>query len=111
MGMKLTCLLYFALSASLLAPNATLRGVVTDGSGAVVASAKITIAGKGRVARTETSDRQGSYTFTGLAPGAYTLQAAAPRLFLPETEINIAAGLNSTDIRLSIAPVVESINV
>jgi hypothetical protein len=109
--MKLSCLLYFALSASLLAQNATLRGVVTDGSGAAVASAKITIAGKNRVSRTEASDRQGVYTFTSLAPGAYTLQASAPRLFLPEVEINLAAGMNTTDIRLSIAPVVESINV
>lgn len=109
--MKLLCLLYFALSASLLAQTATLRGVVTDGSGAAVPSAKITIAGKTGVSRSETSDRRGAYTFTDLAPGAHTLQASAPRLYLPEVEINLVAGMNTTSIRLSIASIVESIHV
>ena len=109
--MKVSCLLDLALSASLLAQTATLRGIVTDGSGAAVPSAKITLAGEKIAARTETSDRQGTYTFTGLAPGAYVVKASAPQLLLPEVEINLAAGMNTTDIRLSIAPVVESINV
>src|SRR3984893_18330900 len=109
--MKLSWIFYFALSAFLLAQTATLRGVVTDGGGAAVSSAKITLAGEKSASRTETSDRQGIYTFTGLAPGAYIIKAAAPQLFLPEVEVNLAAGMNTTDIRLSIAPVVESINV
>lgn len=72
-------------------------------------SAKITLVGPSN--SHETSDRQGTYIFTGLAPGVYIVKASAPRLFLPEVELNLAAGINTKDIRLSIAPVVESINV
>jgi hypothetical protein len=104
-------LLWLAAPASLLAQSATLSGVVTDGSGAVVPSAKVTLGGQHGDAKTETSNGHGAFTFTNLAPGSYTIQASAPQLTLAPTGINLVSGINSRDLQLSIAAVVESVNV
>ena len=109
--MKYVYLLCLALPTCLVAQTASLSGVVTDTSGASVAAAKITLIGQRRIARTATSDRQGSYIFNGLLPGPYTLQATAPQLILPQANVNLTPGMNTLDLQLKIVPVVERINV
>jgi len=58
---------------------ATLTGVVTDPSGAVVANAKITLrdAGSGSE-RNSVTDSQGFYTFASIPVGTYNLTIEAP---------------------------------
>jgi hypothetical protein len=58
---------------------ATLTGVVTDPSGAVVANAKITLrdAGSGSE-RAGVTDSQGFYTFASVPVGTYNLTIEAP---------------------------------
>lgn len=57
----------------------TLSGTVVDPTGAVIPGAAITIAPPGtNPAITTTSDSQGNFSVTGLAPGTYTVSAAAP---------------------------------
>jgi Carboxypeptidase regulatory-like domain len=66
------------------AQTASLRGMITDPTGAVVPNATVTITDSSDTARSAVSDRNGNYSFAGLPPGSYRLQASAPDLALPE---------------------------
>ena len=63
----------------------TLRGTVTDGSGAILPGATVELTGAaGKV--TAISDVNGQYRFQALTPGVYALQATlVPRLPLAPT--------------------------
>jgi len=66
----------FALSATLALAQTTasIRGTITDQSGAVVAGAKLTLANTGTgVARTKTSTADGSYLSDLVRVGTYKL--------------------------------------
>ena len=75
-------LIRFLLAISLMAVPAfaqtTLRGRVTDESGAVVPGAQITITGPGSLSRTTASGADGSYAFRDLPAGSYTVHASHP---------------------------------
>jgi hypothetical protein len=59
--------------------TATVRGVVTDGSGAAVPGAKVTVTEAGRnIPRTAATDDAGRYVVTALPPTGYTLTVEAP---------------------------------
>lgn len=80
------CLLVLVLallSWPVLAQQASLRGQVADESGAAVPGAIVTLTGTAG-ARTTKSAVDGTYSFTGLPAGVYTLRAVAPQLVLPE---------------------------
>ncbi len=70
------------LSTSMLwaqAIFATLTGIVTDSSGAVVANAKVTLRDVGSGSeRTSVTDSQGFYTFASVPVGTYDLTIGAP---------------------------------
>jgi hypothetical protein len=104
-------LLCLTAPVSLLAQSATLRGVVTDESGAVVPSATVTLAGPRGDTAAGTSNDRGAFTFANIAPGSYTIRVSAPQLTLGPIPINLAPGMNTRDLQLSVAAVVESINV
>jgi len=70
------------IAISALAQTATLRGQVTDESGALVPGAQVSLAGPGGVSKTTTAANDGSYAFRDLAPGDYIVQASAPSLAL-----------------------------
>ena len=53
------------------------RGQVTDPSGAVVPNAEVSATGSAGQASTTRTDAHGAYQISGLAPGVYTLTAAA----------------------------------
>ena len=85
---RLTPLHYFLLNlfAVLLAPaiasaqTASLRGQVVDQSGAVIPEASVTLTAPSGLVRKTATAESGFYTFAGLPPGQYTVQAAAPKL-------------------------------
>jgi hypothetical protein len=84
--------------------GASLRGQVTDPSGAIIPGAHVTLSGPGRSINV-TSDSGGNYSFTSVAPGNYTL-ATSVAGFTPfsESGVNIAPGQSKTlNITLSIA--------
>ncbi|MBZ5725560.1 MAG: carboxypeptidase regulatory-like domain-containing protein [Acidobacteriia bacterium] len=71
--------------------SGTLKGTLTDDSGAIIPGAAVTLAGNGvqKAARTQ---GDGSYTFAGLAPGDYTVKAAFPGFTAVEKPVTVNAG-------------------
>ena len=66
-------LLFFPFA--LLAQTATLRGVVTDDSGAIVPGAKITLTANTGTANTAVAGNDRSYSFTGITLGvSFTME-------------------------------------
>jgi hypothetical protein len=96
--------------APVFAQTSTLRGRVTDESGAMVPGATVTLAGP--VAKTATTGNDGAYSFTGLLPGSYTAQASAPNLVLPQpAKIALKPGVQTLNLQLKIASTTQQVTV
>ncbi|HYK91083.1 MAG TPA: TonB-dependent receptor [Acidobacteriota bacterium] len=81
----------------------SLRGQVTDTSGAVIPGAKIVLNGPSASVKTTTTDASGQYVFTDLPLGDYTVQASAPSLALPQpVPITLMAGENTLNLQLKV---------
>ena len=111
--MKLFLLSVTLFASSLLAQtSAIVRGVVSDESGAVVPGAKITLTAAGGAAKTISSGIDGAYSFAGLAPGNYTLQAGAPDLSLPPLpRLVLRPGVLTLDLKLKVSATVQQVTV
>ncbi len=105
--------LLIVLAANLPAQTAsgTLRGRITDPSGAVIASATVTATPAEGKSATAVSNSQGVYEFKGLAPGDYTVTVSAKGFAVDqEAAVKVSAGqVQQFDIALAIA--VEKQNV
>ena len=75
----LTAFAVFALPCAFAQTTGVIRGTVTDPSGAVIGSAKVTAILQGtNTNRTTTSDSRGEYVLPTLAVGKYTIEIEAP---------------------------------
>src|SRR5689334_17746286 len=89
------------VAAPVFAQNGTLRGQVTDESGAVVPGVRITLTGPGGLSKRTASGNDGSYSFSSLAPGAYNIQASAPGLSLKQpADVSVAGGTQTLSLLL-----------
>lgn len=71
-------MIWLPLSAQVV-PTATLNGMVTDPSGAVIPSAKVQVVNMATQVKKQTvSDAQGRFLFSFLLPGSYQLDVSAP---------------------------------
>ena len=105
-------LIFLLLASHLSAQTATLRGVVTDESGALVPAAKVLLTGPGSQTKSATSDGSGTYSFTGLTPGNYTVQASAPQLAQAQPgKIALKAGVQTLNLQLTVAAIEERVTV
>ncbi len=104
-----------ALGSSALWAQTTssLRGQVTDPSGAAIPNATVTVSGPANTVKVATSDASGNYTIVGLPAGAYTVRAFATGFTLFEKSgLDLAAGRPSTlDVPLSIATEKQEVTV
>jgi Carboxypeptidase regulatory-like domain len=94
-------------------PSGTLRGKVTDPSGAVISGATVTATTPTGQQTSAVSNSQGVYEVKGLAAGAYTVTAVANG-FAPDVEPNVAitAGqVQQFDLALGIAVKQEKVEV
>ncbi len=93
--------------------RATLRGSVSDEVGAVIVGAVITLTDAGGTAKTATSNADGAYTFTGLAPGKYSLRAEAAGFSASEeVEVDLSAARREpVNITLKVATVESEVKV
>jgi hypothetical protein len=113
MKLRLICSLLSALLAAfpLSGQTVSIRGQVTDESGALVPAATITLNGPSGVKATKAAS-DGSYTFAGLAPGNYTVQASAPDLALPQgVKISLKAGTQTLNLQLLVAATLQQVKV
>jgi hypothetical protein len=96
---------------TLAAQTVTLRGVVTDETGARVPSAKITVSGPGGDKLAASRD-DGSYFFPSLATGDFLVRASAPDLILPQpVKITLSGGIQTLDLQLKVAGTTQQITV
>ncbi len=80
------CALGLLLAVALFAQApASLRGTVTDPSGASIPGASVTVTGPGGLVRVAQTGNNGSYAIANLPPGVYTLRIAAKGFALFET--------------------------
>src|ERR1035441_8528267 len=97
---KLLHMSVFLLAATLFVSSAmaqpgtgTLRGTMTDDSGAVIPAANVTLTGRG-VTKAAQTQADGTYVFQGVAPGQYTVKAVLPGFATVSKPVNITAGGN-----------------
>lgn len=97
------CCVLVVLSASLAGAQtayaqsiSSVRGTVTDPSGAVVAKASVHLIDANAAERLTTTDDKGQYVFTGVTPGSYRLQVLVSGFdTFEQKDIQVAAGKES----------------
>jgi hypothetical protein len=111
--MKFLAVIPILLAAApcLFGQTATLNGRVTDESGAVVPTAKITINGPGISPRIVIAGTDGIYSFIGLPPGGYSITASAPQLAGQQTNITLRPGAQSINLELHVAATAAEVTV
>src|SRR5690349_24275068 len=104
--------LLFSVTVAAQQARGTLRGVITDELGAVIVGATVTLTDASGVEMKITTSGEGVYTFAGLAPGTYKIQAIANG-FTPSEQANVAVktGRQSLDISLKVAAIVDTVTV
>jgi hypothetical protein len=95
------------------AASGSLKGKVTDPTGAVIPKATITAVSPSGKKSTALSDGQGLYEIKGLAPGSYTVTASAEGFALDtEQNVTVTAGqAQQFDFALAVAAQEEKVNV
>ena len=90
----------------------SLRGQITDESGAFTSGVDVTLTGPSSLVQSTTTAADGSYSFTDLPPGDYTVQAVAPQLVLAEpAKISLKGGVQTLNLRLRVASLEQSVTV
>jgi hypothetical protein len=102
----LTAGLIILLTSALIAAQqnrGTLRGVITDQLGAVIVGANVTLTDASGVQKKTTTNAEGVYTYAGLAPGKYSVQANAQGFAPSESKaVDVTAGRLSADLTLRV---------
>ncbi|HEX8921272.1 MAG TPA: carboxypeptidase-like regulatory domain-containing protein, partial [Pyrinomonadaceae bacterium] len=82
-----------------------LRGRVTDEFGGLIVGAQVTLTDAGGSVKTAVTNSEGSYLFSGLAPGRYIVRAEARAFSVFESEeVEVKVGGSALfDIKLSVA--------
>ena len=108
----LLCLALVTCVSSLgQAQTASLRGQVFDESGAVVPNATVALSRQAEPTKMATTSNDGSYSFTGLQPGQYTIQASAPKLESQPVPITLTKGVQTLRLKLKVIAVQEQVTV
>jgi hypothetical protein len=109
--LKLSVCLAAAMMASAQSPQgASLRGVVTDPSGAVVPSAMVQIFGPGGQKRALTNE-SGAYEFLSLTPGKYRVRTIAKGFTIADRRDVEVRGAVTLDTQLVIEAQTQVVNV
>lgn len=93
--------------------RASLRGLITDEFGAAIVGASVTLTDAAGAQKTATTTADGTYAFTGLAPGKYKIHAAATGFAASEdTDVDVsAARRDPLNISLKIAAIESQVKV
>ena len=89
----------------------TVKGTLTDESGAVIPAATLTITGAGGAKVTQ-SQGEGSYAFTNLAPGQYTVSIAFPGFAPFSRAVTVSPGATvQLPVQLSLSAETQQVTV
>ncbi len=89
----------------------TIKGTLTDDSGAVIPAAAISVSGSG-VQRTAQTQADGTYSVPGLAPGQYTVIVTFPGFAPVSKAVTVAAGgVLQVSIRLAVVAEKQQVTV
>ncbi|HUR62346.1 MAG TPA: carboxypeptidase-like regulatory domain-containing protein [Candidatus Thermoplasmatota archaeon] len=91
------------LDAKVSGTTGAIKGVVVDGSITPVPSAKVVLALPAGGNKTATTDKEGRFVFSDLAPGTYFLTGSAPLYHSAQTSVEVKAG-ESTIAKVQIQP-------
>jgi Carboxypeptidase regulatory-like domain/TonB dependent receptor len=95
--------LLLAVNVAAQQNRGTLRGLIIDELGAAIVGASVTLTDATGVEKKTTTNNEGVYTFAGLAPGSYKLQANAPGFTQSEAQtVDIKGGRQSVDVTLKV---------
>src|SRR5580704_1841072 len=90
----------------------TLRGQVTDESGAIVPGAQIVVTGSEGIHRSTSADDQGQYILTGLPAGSYGVVGSAADLAMPHpVQTVLTKGTVRLDLQLRVQTLHENVTV
>jgi hypothetical protein len=104
---KICCLAIFIILTATIAAaqqsRGTLRGLITDELGAAIVGANVTLTDANGVEKKTTTNGEGVYSFAGLAPGKYKLQANAPGFAHSESkEVDVTNARQTVDLTLRV---------
>lgn len=99
------CLAFvFSLSIA-FGQTGTVKGTLTDDSGAVIPAATVTLTGNGTTA-TAQSQADGTYTFSGIRPGSYTVNVNFPGFQAVAKPVTVSPG-GTAQVPIQLALVTE----
>jgi len=108
------CLVFAAVTASAQETTGSLRGTVTDINGAVVPGATVTVTSDATgVTQTKQTSDDGSFEFTKLGPGSYTvtIEATGFKRSLNKT-VSVRLGVvNPLDVKMEAGQVTETVTI
>lgn len=110
----IAAILAFAVAANVMGQTRqNLRGVITDEFGGTIVGATVTLSVAGGTPKTATTNADGAYSFTGIAPGKYTIIAAAAG-FAPSDPVEVdltAVRRDPLNITMKIAAIETQVKV
>ena len=105
-------LVMITVASSLTGQTAALGGRVTDETGAVIKGGRVTLTDPSGTTRTTTSGSDGTYEFSGLAPGNYVLEASAPSLALRQPiKVSLQPGMTTLALQLKVVLASQQVTV
>jgi hypothetical protein len=97
-------------SSFLFGQGTTLRGVVTDETGAVVPGAKVVLTRNAGAVNSVLSAADGAYAFT-VQPGDYLIEATAPDLRSAPVKVKVSEGGQVLNLQLKVALAAQQVTV
>jgi hypothetical protein len=101
-----------SLAPAVFAQTATLRGQVTDESGALVPKATVTLKGPNGSALAAITDERGAYLFPALQPGEYSVTGSASDLISAQpVTISLQPGSTTLNLQLKVLATAQRVTV
>ena len=112
-GLGACAILTVSWLGQLKAQSATgLTGTVVDQAGKAIPGASVALRSGTEIVRSLTTDSQGNFSVTGLASGAYAVEASAPGFTPSRREIQVQAGATQdVPLSLSVGSLAQSVTV
>jgi len=103
---------WLSLTPALFAQTATLRGQVTDESGALLQKATVTLNGPNGLALAAITDDRGMYVFPRLEPNDYSVSGSAPQLATVQpVKISLPLGTTTLNLQLKLVTTAQHVTV